>query len=408
MKQRATLRSTALAGSFASAVGGGCLAVLATSLALSAAAQVGGAGVGPGKAQLLPYGEFAARDGRPGPGKTWKVDNDTGRLIASRLTAIAERTPIVIDYEHQTLTAAEKGHQAPAAGWIKSVEWLDGRGAFATVDWTAKAAKAIDDKEYLYISPVLVFDEDTGQVAEVLMAALTNYPGLLGMLPAQAAALTGALAALSSPQPRQETPAMNREQLLALLGLPANATDAQINTAVAALAGELPALRTAAVEVSQLRARPLLSAALAGALGVAATADETVALSAVQQLRAAQAGGDATVATTIAALQGEIASLKGVNMEREITAEVDRAIADGKFLPAVREYLLGMGRKDLAALRGYVAAQPKIPGLGGQSTEQHQQQGSGQGTAALAGQANAVAAAFGLSAEQFAKAAPAA
>lgn len=411
MTQSTTRRIAALSAGWGDWQAGGCLAVLATTLALSAtAAPIGtqeGAAEGAGKAQLLPFGEFTARDGRPGPGKTWKVDNDTGRLIASKLSAIAAKTPIVIDWDHQTLSAAEKGHQAPAAGWIQSVEWLDGTGAFATVEWTAKAAAAIHAKEYRYISPVLVFDETTGQVTEVLMAALVNYPGLLGMEPARAAALSASLAA-HQPPPRQETCEMKLSpQMLAalcgILGLQATAaTEEQVASGLTALSGELPTLRNAAAELAAARARPLLTTALAGALGVAATADESTALAAVQQLRTATAAGDATMMQTIAALQGEIATLKGVNTEREVLAEVDGAIAAGKFLPAVRDTLLVMGRKDLAALKGFVAAAPVIPGLQGQTTAAHQQQ-NGNSTAALAAEASKVAQAFGLSAEQFAK-----
>ena len=126
-------------------------ALLAATLALSSAAS--------GQAQLLPFGEFAARDGRPGPGKTWKLTDAAGRALAAQLSTTAAKTPVVIDYEHQTLLAATNGRPAPAAGWITSATWRDGQGLFATVQWTAAARAAIDAREYQYISPVITSDE---------------------------------------------------------------------------------------------------------------------------------------------------------------------------------------------------------------------------------------------------------
>ncbi len=89
--------------------------------------------------QLLPAGEFAARDGRPGKGGKWKID----AAIAAALIALAEArtTPFVLDYEHQTLHAERNGQPAPAAGWFKTLEWREGKGLYATdVQWTERAA----------------------------------------------------------------------------------------------------------------------------------------------------------------------------------------------------------------------------------------------------------------------------
>lgn len=48
---------------------------------------------------------------------------------------------------------------------------------------TARAAAAIDGKEYLYFSPVFSYSKTDGTVLEVLMGALTNDPGIAGMSP---------------------------------------------------------------------------------------------------------------------------------------------------------------------------------------------------------------------------------
>ena len=37
--------------------------------------------------QLLPAGEFAAADGRPGPGRTWRLSDEQGRALADAIGA---------------------------------------------------------------------------------------------------------------------------------------------------------------------------------------------------------------------------------------------------------------------------------------------------------------------------------
>lgn len=136
------------------------VALLATALALPAAL---------GQAQLLPAGKFAARDGRPGPGKQWSINDEQGLKLAADLNAIAARTPIVIDYDHQTLRAETNGQQAPAAGWIQDVAWRPGEGLFARVEWTLAARARIEAGEYRYISPVITSDAN-GNVTGVHLA----------------------------------------------------------------------------------------------------------------------------------------------------------------------------------------------------------------------------------------------
>ncbi|MEH5891141.1 phage protease, partial [Enterobacter roggenkampii] len=133
----------------------------------------------PGVIQLFPAGEFRARDGRPTECAAWLMT----REIAERLIAAADArdTPYVLDYEHQTLRAAKNGLPAPAAAFFKKLEWRDGEGLFAIdVEWTAAAAAMVEAKEYRFISPVFSYDK-TGQVMELLNAALTNTPAVDGM-----------------------------------------------------------------------------------------------------------------------------------------------------------------------------------------------------------------------------------
>ncbi len=133
-------------------------------------------------AQLLPAVDFAPRDGRLGPGKRYKIDNHRGALLAAKLAGIAEKTPVVIDFDHQTLRAAATGEKAPAAGWIYGAQWVPGQGLFASVNWTRGALDLIAAREYRYISPVVGIDAELN-VTEVQMASLCNLPAVLGMRP---------------------------------------------------------------------------------------------------------------------------------------------------------------------------------------------------------------------------------
>lgn len=313
-----------------------------------------------GQAQLLPAGEFAARDGRPGPGKSWKLSDAQGRALAASINATAAATPLVIDYDHQTLRAETNGQPAPAAGWISSVQWRDGEGLFAQVQWTPAALARIEAGEYRYISPVITSDEATGTVTGLHLAALVNHPALLGMEPVIAALNAQLTHPAQGPvparkaSPTQETRDMTTllTQLAALLGLAAGADDAAALAAVTALKKRAEATPPAT-----------LPAALSTALGLKAGDGEAQALSAITALK----GSETTTMQTISALQGQVTALQAQLNEGVLTGLVDEAIAAHKLLPVQRDWALATGRKDLAALQSYIAATPAIPGLHGQS-----------------------------------------
>ena len=173
--------------------------------------------------------------------------------------------------------------------------------------------------------------------------------------------------------------------LIAALGLATTATEAEALSAVGALRTELATLKT----------KPPLPAALVTELGLAAGADEAAALTAVKGLKGADTG--AVAAVTL--LQGQVAALTARLNEDNVVKLVDTAIADEKITPALRDFWVGQGRKDLAALTAYVASAPKIPGLSGQSGGRT----AAEETAALTADAAKVKSAFGLTDDQWAK-----
>ncbi len=271
--------------------------------------------------QLFPAGEFSARDGRPGQGKSWNL----GGAQAAALIAQARQrqTPYVIDYEHQTLNSEQNGLPAPAAGWFRTIEWREGRGLFAVdVEWTDKARAMIAAGEYRFISPVFSFDAK-GRITCLHMAALTNYPALDGM-----AAL---IAARFSPSTKEQT--MN-EELKRLLGLEGDPGDEEIAAATARLKERLDGLDEKLAALKAEAKAPVDPARF-------------VPVEVMEQIRQ------------------ELAALKSDAHKRGVDELVTAALADGRLLPAMEPWARELGQKDLAALKSYVEQAQPIAALSG-------------------------------------------
>lgn len=307
-----------------------------------------------GTVQLMPSGPaFRSADGRPADVAAWRIDG----AVAARLSAqLASRSnPLVIDYEHQTLLADKNGQPAPAAGWFKSVEWREGQGLFATeVEWTAKAAAMIAAGEYRYISPVFEYDRQTGEVLAVRMAALTNAPGLDGMA---AVALSAALADYPLTSPFSPTPDFQPEEtdmdylkkLLAALGLPADALEADALTAVAAMKAKADEAEANAAALVALKAQAPQNPDPA----------KFVPIQAVQDL------------------QTQIAVLSAGFAKSEADKLIESALDDGRLNPALKAWAEDLGKTNLAALKAYVAAAQPVAALKGMQTNGQQTGGNG-------------------------------
>lgn len=282
-------------------------------------------GPAPGRIQLFPMGEFSARDGRPGTLKGVKVKAWTiTPIIAAAVIARWQQreTPLVVDYEHQTINAAENGKPAPAAGWIESLE-AGPDGLYATVKWTDAARTFIQADEYRYISPVFTFDPETGAVLELKSAALTNYPALDGM---------DAVAARA-----KDDSSMKKETLEALRQFFGLAADADEDAALAALKAQgqtLAAMLTAAKE-----AIPDPSKYVPAAI-----------LTAAQEKNAA--------------LAAKVKELEDNGSLAALTAEIDAALADGRLPKSCEAWAKATAKTHPDAVKSYIASSvPPIAAL---------------------------------------------
>jgi phage I-like protein len=283
----------------------------------------------PTEIKLLPAGMFKAKDGRPHGLPGWMMSDSSAQMILS--AAQSQQDKFLIDYDHQTKYVSENGQKAPAAGWFGNLEWRPGIGLFATdVSWTSAATKAIEQKEYRYISPVISYNKDTGEVTGLQMAGLVNYPALDGLNDLAAAHFLFQLSQTTSEKP------MNKDHLAAL-GLQEGADDAAILSAITALKEKTT---------------------------------ETAALSAQIEALKAQAPDPAKFVPieVVNSIQTELAALSATVKADEISKLIEPALADGRLLPSLKTWAESLGKSDIAALSNFLAAAQPIAALKGTQT----------------------------------------
>ncbi|MDJ6848091.1 protease [Salmonella enterica] len=311
-----------------------------------------------GWCQLLPAGRVRARDGRPKkPAAGWLINKKSCDRIKANLAALKQ--PLLIDYDHHSEIAQEKGIKAVAAGWVKSddVQWREGQGIFIKPTWTPQAQKHIDDLEYAYLSAKLEYYVDNGEPASIRIASLTNDPAITGMK---------SVAALSADDlyvttPSMELTPMNEQlrQLLAALGLTVPDD------------GELtPELGTAALS------------ALTGIQAKAGKHDElktqvatlSAELDTAKKPKPATAGGvDLTQyvpVETYNTLRTEYAALSAQHGTTTLDQVLNKAEDEGRVFKSERSYLEGLGRQiGVAALSAQLDARQPIAALTAKQTD---------------------------------------
>ncbi len=282
-------------------------------------------GQAPSEIKLTPAGNFKAKDGRPKSVSSWWIDASNAQAVIAAAAAQADH--LLIDYEHQTLYSRENGQPAPAAGWFKTLEWRPNDGLYATdVEWTDAAKAAIESREYRYISPVMAFNKQTGEIRSILMAGLVNHAAIDGL---------NDLAAAHFHFINPEDPTVDKA-LLALLGLDESATDEDISGAITALKQKADQVDDLTQQVSALKSEPN-------------TPDPAKFVP----------------VTTMTALQEQVAALSTQLNTRERDELIETGIQDGKLLEAQRGWAETM---DTEALKAFLETAPAIAALKGTQT----------------------------------------
>lgn len=393
--------TTALAAASAIAVcsaGAAQLAIAACSFVLDGSGPLG-QDIGGGRhlVQYTPAGKFLPADGRAMDVASWYIDAALATEVIARHAARGQ--PSVIDYEHQTLHKEKNGQPAPAAGWLHGLRWIEGRGLFGEVEWTEDAKAQISAKQYRYFSPVFEYSRPEGHVLAIHMGAVTNHPGLHGLEPLS---LLAAATAAFLPASQEHLP-MNPLLLavLAALGLP-NTTDEK--AAMAAL--------TAVGSIKDLQAK---AAAGEAATQVATAACTALSLPTDTKADVVTAALTAAVATgkpdpskyvpleTVTAMQTQLAVLTAKQLDGEIDAAIQPALADGRLQPTMEPWARELGQTNMAALTSYLATAQPIAALTGTQTQGKQPENTTKGAHGLDASEVAVCTAMGINPEDFAK-----
>ncbi|MEL6587171.1 MAG: phage protease, partial [Pseudomonadota bacterium] len=257
----------------------------------------------PAEIQLLPAGgQVQTVDGR-GP---YGVADLQSIIDAS----FADTDRLEIDVNHATFLAGPKGGDAPAVGWIVSMNVRDG-ALWGHVEWTDRGAQLVGDKAYRGISPVLRHEPGTKRVARVINASLTNRPNIKGLQTLH-----------------MEEPSM--DWLIEMLGLEAGATEEDMQAAIRALmdgaAGDKDEMSMNAqmVEIGQ-------------ALGLPKDAQATAIVAAAKKAK--------TSGAELITLHAQVEALQKDRARDKSEAWLDGQIRDGRGVPgkeAVRDALITM------------------------------------------------------------------
>ncbi len=317
---------------------------------------------------LVPAGRIETFDGR-GP---YEVSDPQAVIEAS----FAARGEIEIDVNHSTFLAASKGGEAPARGWITEMQARQD-GIWGKVRWTKEGARLVAEKAYRRISPVLGLPfEGSKQVTSIRNASLVNRQNLRG------------LTALNF---EKEERMSFLEQLAALLGLDAGASEDQVTASIKKLkaGGEgATAAQSQLSEVATLLGLPAGGDVVAAVKAKASsTAPDVVALqSAISELTA-----------TVAAQSEQLTTMKGGQAKDKAEAFVDGEISKGRLVPkALRDHYVSMHQEDPARVEKEIAA---LPMLNGPSVAPFVQQDGGQ--ISLNAEAVQAAKLLGLSTEEY-------
>lgn len=290
----------------------------------------------PTEIKILPLGRVHSQKG------DFNVDEESFELIRKQFKD--RKLDLVIDYEHQTLSDV----QAPAGGWIK--ELYKGEDAIiAKVEWTAKAAEYLKNKEYRYLSPVVLVRKRDQKATAIHSVALTNTPAIDGMF-----ALVNSL---DIEDISEGGNIMDLKELAKALGLPETATEEEIKKAVedAAKAAE----RLKEMEEKKPEDKP-------GEGGKPQEVAEVVANSTILSMLGLKEGAKTEdVAASIMALktgtpdtQAELLALKQRMQERDADEEVQKALKAGKITAAQSGWAKSYALKDMDGFKGFVEKAP--------------------------------------------------
>lgn len=292
----------------------------------------------PAEIKLLPFGRVHSQKG------DFNVDDESFELILKQFRE--RKLDLVIDYEHQTLADV----QAPASGWIKDL--YKGEDAIiAKVEWTAKAAQYLKNREYRYLSPVVMVRKGDQKATEIHSAALTNKPAIDGMF-----ALVNSLDIKDISEGGE---AMDLKEIAKTLGLPETASEEEIRKAVGDAAKAAERLKEMDAKKPEdghgtgsgqpEGAEMVANSTILSMLGLKADARTEDVAASIMTLRSG--GMD---------VQAELLALKEQMQERNAQEAVQVALKAGKITAAQAEWAKEYAMKDIEGFKSFTEKAPVV------------------------------------------------
>ncbi len=293
----------------------------------------------PTEIKILPFGRVHSQKG------DFDVDNESFELIRKQFKD--RKLDLVIDYEHQTLADV----QAPAGGWIKDLYKGDD-AIIAKVEWTSKAAEYLRNKEYRYLSPVVLVRKRDQKATAIHSVALTNTPAIDGMF-----AVVNSLDIENFSEGGAEI--MDLKGLAKILGLPETATEEEIKKAVEDAA-------KAAEKLKEMDAEDPGNKPEGG--GKQPEGAEIVANSIILSMLGLKADARTDdVAASIMALKtgemdvkSELLALKQQVQEKNADEAVQTALKAGKITAGQAEWAKAYALKDIEGFKSFADKAPVV------------------------------------------------
>lgn len=285
----------------------------------------------PEEIKILPLGHVHSQKG------DFEVDDESVQLIRKEFKS--RKLDLVIDYEHQTL----KDVQAPAGGWIEDI-YKGEDAVIAKVRWTDKAKEYLKNREYRYLSPVVIVRKKDRKAAAIHSVALTNTPAIDGMF-----ALVNAID-ITNYEENKEEKQMDLKKLAALLGLPETATEEDVEKALAAAKAAMEANKDddGKKEGGDAgEAVPVANSVVLSLLGLEADAKTEDVATAIMTLKAG------TGSEEILALREEL-------RERNAEDMVKMALKEGKITAAQKEWAKAYALSDKKGFKSFVDKAPVV------------------------------------------------
>ena len=286
--------------------------------------------------KLIPMGHVVSTKGE------FDVDDGSVRDIMQYFKN--RKLELVIDYEHQTLQDV----QAPAAGWIKEI-YQDGDAIVGKVEWTPKAREYIANKEYRYLSPVVLVRKSDNKAVVLHSAALTNTPAINGMFPIVNSDDLGGF--MIEGEGKKEN-MMELNKLIKLLGLPESATEEDVTGKITEILSALEAKKDEP-EKKDGGTELVANKTILDLLGLPAdakTADVTA------QIMACKAGDTA--------LQERVKQLEAAEKKRNADDLVMQAMKDGKISAAQKDWATTYALSDPEGFKVFAEKAPVVVPVG--------------------------------------------